>query len=416
MSAPGLKLLNVMWARHSAEWRDSAQIASQWMGAAKTDPRLLEERVRGPWWDLLEELDATLLVTREYEHLVMAHASVDGRPRTSFLAVPHPSGLVVDRPRGEVHVASTRNPNQILTLRPAVSSTARDDIPARADDRRRRSIAQNRPLLPVRAAYHPGFLYMHDLAMIGGELHANSVGQNAIVRLEADGRHEVVWWPKSVEALGRAAADGAPRLGRNYLQLNSIAAGETLEDSFYSASCAAPGTYRPGDLRFAVDGQGVIFSGRTREPICWGLTRPHSTRLHRGRVWVDNSGYGEVGFVDGGSFQPALRLPGWTRGLCFVKGIAFVATSRVIPKFARYAPGLNPAACVCGVHAVDLKSGTVVASLTWPYGNQVFAIDWLPTKKTTGFPFEPRRKTAANDKLVFYAYKTLPASQEISLK
>src|SRR5262249_51130660 len=145
---------------------------------------------------------------------------------------------------------------------------------------------------------------------------------------------------------------GGPDFGRNHIQLNSIAAGATVRDSFFSASVAAPGRRRPGHLDFAVDGRGVIFSGRTREPICVGLTRPHSARLHRGRVWIDNSGYGEVGYADQGHFKAIARLPGWTRGLCFVRDVAFVGTSRVIPKFARYAPGVKASEAMCGVHAV----------------------------------------------------------------
>ncbi len=80
-----------MWARHSAEWRDGAQVCSQWREAAETDPRLLEYTVSGKWWSVFLELNITLLITREYEHLAMALSAVNGRPRISFFPVPHPS-------------------------------------------------------------------------------------------------------------------------------------------------------------------------------------------------------------------------------------------------------------------------------------------------------------------------------------
>ena len=51
-----------------------------------------------------------------------------------------------------------------------------------------------------------------------------------------------------------------------------------------------------------------------------------------GEVWVDNSGYGELGFVSDEKLSVVSRLPGWTRGLSFHKDIAFVGTSRVIPR------------------------------------------------------------------------------------
>ena len=69
-----------MWARYSAEWRNTAQVASQWREAADVDPRLLEWRASRGWWDLIAELGLTLLVTREYEHLVMAASAPAGRP------------------------------------------------------------------------------------------------------------------------------------------------------------------------------------------------------------------------------------------------------------------------------------------------------------------------------------------------
>jgi hypothetical protein len=120
---------------------------------------------------------------------------------------------------------------------------------------------------------------------------------------------------------------------------------------------------RPGHLNFPVDRRGVIFSGATREPIVEGLTRPHSARLRDGVIWIDNSGYGELGRVVDGTFEPVVRLPGWTRGLSFAGDIAFVGTSRVIPRFRRYAPGLDEARSECGIHAIDVHSGKIQGSL-----------------------------------------------------
>jgi uncharacterized protein (TIGR03032 family) len=158
-------------------------------------------------------------------------------------------------------------------------------------------------------------------------------------------------------------------------------------------------------LNFPVDGRGVIFSGATREPIARGLTRPHSARLHKDKVWVDNSGYGEVGFVQDEELSVVAELPGWTRGLCFHKDIAFVGTSRVIPRFSQYAPGLDVEKSVCGLHAINVKTGEVLGSLIWPFGNQIFAIDWLPATVTRGFPFaQDVSRLSEREKLIFYAF------------
>ena len=389
-----------LFAHHHEQSRDPAQIAGQWSGAGEVDPRLLEFRVRGDWWDVLAECGVTLLVTREYEHLVMAlRATANGGGGSiTFMALPHPSGLVADRARKVVHVASTRNPNQVFDLAPVAGLRVRADLPGPAPAL---GSDADRELVPVRSRFLPGCLYLHDLALIGGALHANAVGENAIVRLDADGGTSRVWWPRCIEV------NGAPIFGRNHLQLNSIAAGEDLAGSYFSASTSRIQRYRPGHLKFPVDKAGVIFSGATREPIVSGLTRPHSARLNQGAVWVDNSGYGEVGFASAGRFEPVAKLPGWTRGLCFHGETAFVGTSRVIPRFRAYAPGLDVDTSLCAVHAIDARTGKTRGSLIWPWGNQIFAIDWLPRDVSSGFPWGVARKRPTRIKRLFYAFSTV---------
>jgi len=385
------KTLDVLRARHDVEWRDPAAIAGQWREAGDVDGRLLRHVVRGKWWETLAELGVTLLVSREYEHLLIAMRAGQRGPVVTYMRLPHPSGLVADVPRGVVHVASTRNPNQIYDFRPAIGLASGSNGCIQG--------LPERPLVPVRARFFPGALYLHDLALVGGTLHANAVGQNAVVRLDDTGAYERVWWPRSIET------GAGPVFTRNHLQLNSIAAGADLERSFFSASTDRMSARRPGHRNFPVDRRGVVFSGATREPVVSGLTRPHSARLWADRLWVDNSGYGEVGVVDQGSFSGVARLPGWTRGLCFRQRVAFVGTSRVLPRFRQYAPGLDLTASVCGVHVLSIESGKVVGSLMWPYGNQTFALECVPTGFTSGFPFRAgAKRTTRLEKELFYAF------------
>lgn len=397
MNATPGPALDALWAGHDAEWRAPAQIASQWREAAETAPELLHGVARGAWWETLAACGVTLLVTREYEHLIMALRATEHGPAVSFMRIPHPSGLTVDRARGAVHVASTRNPNQVYDLAPVDGLLPRRDVKVDAQ--------HGRPLVPIRSRFLPGCLYLHDLALIGGRLHANAVGQNAVIRLGDAGRYEQVWWPRCIET------DVGPIFDRNHLQLNSIAPGDDLAASFFSASTDAISRRRPGHRNFAVDRRGVIFSGATREPVVRGLTRPHSARLHAGRLWVDNSGYGELWRVQDGRAEVVARLPGWTRGLCFHGRVAFVGTSRVIPRFRQYAPGLDVATSVCGVHAVDVESGAVLGSLVWPNGNQIFALDWAPSSLTSGFPFAAGRHRPDRAKSLFYAFEVARCSE-----
>jgi uncharacterized protein (TIGR03032 family) len=373
----------------SSAWRDPRQIAAGWAGASAVAPELLRHRARGDWWGALERTGQTLLVGREYEHLLLSLAVVGGRPRTAFMPLPHPSGIAYDAARGVVHVASTRNPNQLLELAPVTGVLRRAD--------RKLEPPPDRPLVPVSARFLAGATYIHDLAVLGGRLHVNAVGENVVARVDPDGL-ERVWWPLCVDR------DGEPVSDRNYIQLNSIAAGPDLAGSYFSASADRISARRPGHANFPVDGRGVIFSGATREPIARGLTRPHSARLREDTVWVDNSGYGTVGIAVDGGYEPVAELPGWTRGLAFADGIAFVASSRVIARFSQYAPGLDVEKAICGVHAIEVGSGEVIGSLIWPAGDQIFALELVPNEFSLGFPLSAPGRSSPALRDLFYAF------------
>lgn len=99
-----------------------------------------------------------------------------------------------------------------------------------------------------------------------------------------------------------------------------------------------PSRRRPGHQNYPVDRRGVIFSGKTREPVVRGLTRPHSTRLYQDRLWMNNSGYGEFGVAKDSVFKPIVRLAGWTRGVTFHKKLplsARLVCSRVFVSMRR---------------------------------------------------------------------------------
>ena len=86
--------------------------------------------------------------------------------------------------------------------------------------------------------------------------------------------------------------------------------------------------------------------------------------------------------------------------------LAAKATSRIIPRYARYAPGLDPLKTRCAVHAISCETGEVLGSMEWPNGNQVFAIDWLPDRDSTGFVFDARSRNRTRESAFFYSYLT----------
>jgi hypothetical protein len=142
------------WSHHHAEHRDPRQIVCQWKEASDVAPLLLEHRVRGSWWDVLDELGATLIVTREHENGIISMYSVGGRRRISHLSLPHPNGMAVDTTQGIIHVASIRNPNVVFDFAACASilsgGSGRDLLDMEG------------LILPVRVRYLPGSLYLHD--------------------------------------------------------------------------------------------------------------------------------------------------------------------------------------------------------------------------------------------------------------
>lgn len=108
---------------------------------------------------------------------------------------------------------------------------------------------------------------------------------------------------------------------------------------------------------------GVAVDVRSNEVVCEGLSMPHSPRVHDGRLWLLNSGTGELGLVKDGAFVPRAFCPGFLRGLRLHEGLAFVGLSK--PRYSRF-EGLAlderlkaaDSEAWCGIQVIDLGTGT----------------------------------------------------------
>lgn len=373
--------------------RDPLQITS---GAAAHDFGISSSSIRYQGSDsfirLLKKHKISLLISREYEHLLLLLTAEQGKLMQTFFPIPHPSGIAVHPSGNQFYVASTRNPNRIVEF--SLVSNALQRAGAS-------SAALNAKWLPTRSKFYPGATYLHDLVFIQNELYANSVGFNAVFKpdLSTARQEELLWCPPSL------IKDAVPEINGNYLQLNSIAAADSLQSSFFTASTEHPQSYRPGHKKFKVDQRGVVFEGLNGNVVARGLTRPHSARLHKGKIWLCNSGYGQFGYVEQGEFIPLIKLPGWTRGLCFSDNIAFVGVSRILKGFEHYAPGLLTTNQECAVYAIDLHSGESIGSVHFPAGNQIFALECLSAKRPTSFPFTKVKASDRKIQQMFYQFQ-----------
>jgi uncharacterized protein (TIGR03032 family) len=112
---------------------------------------------------------------------------------------------------------------------------------------------------------------------------------------------------------------------------------------------------------------GIVIDVASGETVASGLSMPHSPRLHRDRLWLVQSGTGELGHIDltTGRFEPVCFLQGFARGVAFVGDHAVVGVSR--PRENRTFEGLalnerlgrEGASPLCHLAVVNLSTGDV---------------------------------------------------------
>src|SRR5262249_27500808 len=109
----------------------------------------------------------------------------------------------------------------------------------------------------------------------------------------------------------------------------------------------------------------------------------HSPRWHEGRLWLLESGTGRLLEIDPvtGLPQTVAELPGFTRGLALCGPNAFVGLSKIRATSAMDGVPLaeRREQLQCGVAAVDLRSGQVIASLEFQTAvEEIFDVQLLP--------------------------------------
>lgn len=112
---------------------------------------------------------------------------------------------------------------------------------------------------------------------------------------------------------------------------------------------------------------GIVLDVASGETVAAGLSMPHSPRLHRGRLWLVQSGTGEFGQVDfaTGRFEPVCFLQGFARGLAFLGDHAVIGVSR--PREKRTFDGLalderlarEGVGPLCHLAIVNLSTGDI---------------------------------------------------------
>ena len=220
-----------------------------------------------------------------------------------------------------------------------------------------------------RKALVTGDIQIHEMAWAGPEVWIVNTRFSCLCTL--DGRHSFVprWRPPFITAL--AAED------RCHLNGLGVRDGQVR----YATCLGRSDT--PAGWRANKANGGCLLEVPSGAVLAAGLSMPHSPRWYQDRLWLLESGAGSLAVVDQGSgrCQAVTHLPGFTRGLDFHAGVAFIGLSQVresavfsgLPITQRSQPRH------CGVWAVDVATGQTLAFLQFQAGVQeIFAVQVLP--------------------------------------
>lgn len=301
---------------------------------------------------LLNQLGAALLVsTYQANKLLVVRAAGNGLS-TLIRTFDRPMGLAADSRRLAL---GTRTEVWLLRNAP--------DIAPRIEPAGRHDACY----LP-RSCHVTGDIGIHEMAWAGEALWAVNTRFSCLCTLHPNYSFVPRWRPPFITAL--AAEDRC--------HLNGLAIVDN-EPRFVTALGAA-------DMRDGWRGDkahgGCILEVPSGDYVCRELSMPHSPRWHDGRLFVLESGTGGIMLVDPvtGRRDMVARLPGFARGLALAGQYAFIGLSKIRKTSAMDGVVLaeQREQLKCGVAAVDLRIGQVVALLEFQSAvEEIFDVQFL---------------------------------------
>jgi uncharacterized protein (TIGR03032 family) len=221
-----------------------------------------------------------------------------------------------------------------------------------------------------RSAHVTGDVQIHEMAYVNDQVVFVNTRFSCLATQDPDHSFAPIWRPKFISQL---TPDD-----RCHLNGLGLVNGRPKWVTALGESDAA------GGWRENKKNGGILIDVERNEIALRGLSMPHSPRWHNGQLWLLESGTGSLGVVDldRGSYQPIIRLDGFTRGLDMVGNLAFVGLSQVretaVFSGIEITERLQEAERTCGVWVVDIVRGQVIAFLKFEDAVQeVFAVSFL---------------------------------------
>ena len=130
---------------------------------------------------------------------------------------------------------------------------------------------------------------------------------------------------------------------------------------------------------------GMIMDIDDNRMIADGLSMPHSPRWYRDKLWVLESGAGQLIIIDEktGEKTVVAQVPGFCRGIDFIERYALIGLSEVreTAVFAGLPLTEREQDRKCGVWIVDIETGETVGYLVFSGGVQeIFSVQLVPSR------------------------------------
>ncbi len=309
---------------------------------------------------ILEHLQATLLVSTYQAGKLVALSARDGKLALTFINFDRPMGVAVRTDGIAVacrdHLWYLRNAPDIA---PRLSPTVHHDA-----------------LYLARQAVVTGEIQAHEMAFIGPDLWVVNTLFSCLATPHSEFSFVPQWRPKFISAL--AAED------RCHLNGLAVVDGRARYATAMAETDSAGG-WRPNKVS-----TGCVLDISEKRVVARGFAMPHSPRWFDGRLWVLDSGRGQLTTVDigTGAILPIVDMPGYTRGLAMHGQFAFVGLSKIreTSTFGGVPIAKNLAELKCGVGVVDLLSRQTVATFQFASGvDEIFDVTLLPGVRDPAF-------------------------------
>ncbi|MFD1160510.1 TIGR03032 family protein [Roseovarius aestuarii] len=163
-----------------------------------------------------------------------------------------------------------------------------------------------------------GYINLHDVRVSDSGVYFTACQFNCIAKLHEKWSFEPLWKPPFISEF--AYGD------RCHLNCLALEHGEPKYVTCFANTDTVLGWRdNPKD-----ECTGLLIDVQSNDILCDNLHMPHSPQLHNGRLYVANSGMGELGEIDrsSGEYTPICFIPGFTRGLAFWKNYALIGASK----------------------------------------------------------------------------------------